>query len=185
MTSRCGDWIQTFTGRAVWPLDPRPGDICAVDIAHALANLCRFTGHCRAFYSVAEHSINVSHRVPQEDALWGLLHDAAEAYLCDLPAPLKRLPEFAFYREAEAWLMAAICERFGLPSQQPASVTEADARMLATEARDLMAPPPMRWELEAAPYSFTMSAPLKPGAAETSWLGRFDTLVAAERMERQ
>ena len=51
-------WIQTFTGKRMYPLDPKPEDICIEDIAHALSNICRFTGHTKKFYSVGEHSIN-------------------------------------------------------------------------------------------------------------------------------
>lgn len=68
---RRGDWIQTFTGRRFWPLDPRPEDVCIEDIAHALSLKCRFGGHCTRFYSVAEHSVHVSNYVPAEFALWG------------------------------------------------------------------------------------------------------------------
>ena len=74
---------------------PNPDDIRIEDIAHALSNQCRFAGHAREFYSVAEHSVHVSQLCLPEHALWGLLHDASEAYLVDLPRPLKLLPEFA------------------------------------------------------------------------------------------
>ena len=66
MNTRDDAWILTFTGRRVWPLDPRPEDICIEDIAHALALTCRFTGHCREFYSVAQHSVLVSHYVSDQ-----------------------------------------------------------------------------------------------------------------------
>lgn len=59
-TERAGDWMQTFTGRQFWPMDPRPEDLDILDIAHALSLLCRFGGHCQRFYSVAEHSVHVS-----------------------------------------------------------------------------------------------------------------------------
>ena len=68
----------------------------------------------REFYSVAQHSVIVSERVPPEHALWGLLHDASEAYLCDVARPVKRLPELAGYRDAEAAIMRAVSDRFGL-----------------------------------------------------------------------
>ena len=79
-------------------------------------------------------------------ALWGLLHDASEAYLVDLPRPLKLLPEFAAYREAERRLQRAVAVRFGLPSDQPASVTEADDTMLWIEAHSLLGSMPVEAE---------------------------------------
>jgi len=67
-------WIATASGRKMFPLDPRAEDIAIEDIAKALSQLCRFTGHCRSFYSVAEHCLRVSHACDPADALWGLLH---------------------------------------------------------------------------------------------------------------
>jgi len=87
-STRIGDWIETYTGKQFYPLDPYPEDIDVRDIAHALSNLCRFTGHCRAFYSVAEHSIYVSTHVPKTMALQALFHDAPEAYIADISGPL-------------------------------------------------------------------------------------------------
>ncbi len=86
-------WIQTFTGRRFWPLGARAGDVDVRDIAHALALKCRFNGHCRVFYSVAEHSVRVSRVMEvggRKMAMWGLMHDAAEAYLADLGGPIKK-----------------------------------------------------------------------------------------------
>jgi hypothetical protein len=91
---RRGDWMQTFTGRAFYPLDPRPEDIDPVDIAHALSLICRYGGHSSRFYSVAEHCVLMSHAVAPEHALWALLHDATEAYLGDMIRPLKRSGRF-------------------------------------------------------------------------------------------
>jgi uncharacterized protein len=170
------DWIQTYTGLKVHPLHLRPEDICIEDIAHALSMLCRFTGATQQFYSVAQHSVWVSHRCAPEDALWGLLHDASEAYLMDLPRPLKRAPEFTFYREAESRAMLAICERFGLPWGTPLSVKEADARMLATEARDLMAPLHPEWRLMEEPYERRIYG-WEPELAKSVFLGRFGQLT--------
>jgi hypothetical protein len=118
--------ITTFSGMRFWPLIPNPADIRIEDIAHALSNQCRFAGHSREFYSVAEHSVRVSQHCRPEDALWGLLHDASEAYLSDVPAPLKELPAFEAYRAAERSLQGTIAVRFGLSTEQPRSVTEAD-----------------------------------------------------------
>src|ERR1035441_1601867 len=93
--------ITTFSGVRFWPLIPNPADIRIEDIAHALSNQCRFGGHTREFYSVAEHSVRVSQLCTPENALWGLLHDASEAYLSDVTAPITELPQLEAYRAAE------------------------------------------------------------------------------------
>lgn len=174
--TRIGDWLQTWRGVQFYPLDPRPEDILIEDIAHALARQCRFSGHTRVTYSVAEHSVRVSQIVPAEDALWGLLHDASEAYLVDLPRPLKRLPEFARYRLAEADLMVVICDRFGLRHIEPESVREADAVLLATEARDLMGPRPAPWSAMPEPLPEVIH-PWAAELAESVFLDHFKRLT--------
>lgn len=137
--SRTGDWIQTYTARQFWPCDPLSGDIYIEDIAHSLALQCRFTGHCKYFYSVAQHSVLVSRHVPPDVAIWGLLHDASEAYLTDLSRPLKRASLLGSeYRLIEHRLMMAVCDRFALDPQEPLSIKIADNRLLMTEKRDLM-----------------------------------------------
>src|ERR1051325_4550411 len=120
-----GDWMQTFSGRRFYPLSPRSDELDPADIAHALSLLCRFAGHVERFYSVAEHCVHLSYAVPPEDALAALLHDATEAYVVDVPRPLKRsLPE---YQEIEFGVWAVIVERFGLLSVTlPDSVKWAD-----------------------------------------------------------
>jgi hypothetical protein len=132
-----GDWMQTFTGRRFYPLSPRAADIDAADIAHALSLLCRYGGHVDRFYSVAEHCVLMSRAVPPEDALAALLHDATEAYIVDVPRPLKR--QLPGYREIEQAVWHAIAVRFGLDLALPASVHEADNRILLTERNALMA----------------------------------------------
>jgi hypothetical protein len=136
--------IQTASGARFNPFAPDPTAISVDDIAQALANLCRFGGHCRAFYSVAQHSCHVADVVAgqggtADETHWALLHDAAEAYLGDLPQPIKqhsRLGEL--YREAELRLQEAICRRFGLPPAPPPIVKEVDRGMLAAERSMLM-----------------------------------------------
>lgn len=88
-------WIRTFTGKRFYPLKPTIEDIDILDIAHALSNQCRFSGHSKWHYSVGQHSVYVSQVVRSlggspTDIMWGLLHDASEAYLVDLPTPVKR-----------------------------------------------------------------------------------------------
>jgi hypothetical protein len=177
--ARAGDWIQTFSGIAFWPLDPRPDEIHIEDIAHALAMQCRFTGHVRRFYSVAEHSIHVSLLCDPSDALWGLLHDASEAYLADVARPVKRLPSMAEYKAAEKRLQSAIAGRFGLGANEPDSVQKADNVMLGIEARDLMAPLQPGWEKWLAligSHGLVLTQPWSPEEAEARFLARFQTL---------
>lgn len=126
------------SGRQFWPLDPRPDEIDIEDIARALSHICRYGGHCRKFYSVAEHSLLVSHFVPSEHAMTGLLHDAAEAYLGDIPRPLKKQPVMDGWFVAEQQLEAAIAERFGVTMPMPASVKEIDDRIILDEWEQLM-----------------------------------------------
>lgn len=129
--------IITFTGHYIDLLDPDPSRICIEDIAHALSNLCRFAGHTNHFYSVAQHSINLAHGpyVPDIYALEALLHDASEAYLVDIPRPLKNLlPE---YVKIEKNMQIIIGTVFGLKYHTDPLVAriidEADARILKAE----------------------------------------------------
>lgn len=175
--SRYGDWIQTFTGLVMYPLDPRPEDICIEDIAHALSNLCRFTGHCREFYSVADHSVRVSYACDPADALWGLLHDAPEAYIADMSRPVKRYAPFGqMYREIEDGIMRVICEKFNLSISMPRTVKQADTALLMTEKRDLMHGCNKSWEDTGAPLSGTIR-PLYPYHARQLFLTRFAELM--------
>src|SRR5690554_7094997 len=102
-------FIQTYTGRRFYPLDPNPADVCIEDIAHALSRITRFNAHINAeWYSVAEHSVHVSRIVPPEYALAGLLHDASEAYIADVSRPVKHTDMMAGYRLNETRLMLKI-----------------------------------------------------------------------------
>lgn len=147
--------IVTFTGRVIEPLNPDPAEIDILDIAHALSNQCRFTGHTNEFYSVAQHSVLVSRHCAPEDALWGLLHDASEAYLADIPRPVKRFTDWGRgYLDAENTLMFSVIDAFDLEGHSlthlrpremkyaiinmPMSVKESDDLLLRTEMRDLM-----------------------------------------------
>lgn len=139
-TSR-GPYITTFTDKKFYPSDIRPIDIDITDIAHALSNQCRFGGHTIEFYSVASHCLLVSKVLPPELKLQGLLHDASEAYLVDVPRPIKYLPDFNRYREIEAAVQKVIYKKFGCNWPDPDEIHKADNLLLATEARDLMRNP--------------------------------------------
>lgn len=128
--------IVTATGRLFDLANPSPSDVHLQDIACHLAQICRFTGATRHHYSVAQHCVLVAECVPFKDRLAALLHDAAEAYLGDVSAPLKALlPD---YRRLEATVHAAICASFGIPAAIPATVQDADARILHDEACALL-----------------------------------------------
>jgi 5'-deoxynucleotidase YfbR-like HD superfamily hydrolase len=161
-----GPYLQTVSGRWVNPFDPNPEQLDAGDIARALANQCRFGGHCRTFYSVAQHSVLVSRLVEErggdvEDVFAALMHDATEAYLGDMPHPLKhRSPLGAAFKEAEEHLERAIRERFAIKRDVP-QIKPADRALLATERRafsaetwfwpELDGVPPLDLELTAWP----------------------------------
>lgn len=137
-------WIQTYTGKKFYFSDPRVDQINLVDIAHGLSLQCRFAGQCDVFYSVAEHCVRmVNWRLPG-DAKIQLLHDAAEAYLSDIPTPIKRiLPEFQALEDS---ILKAIFYKYGLNILDLETIKEADKIMCATEQRDIMKPPLDKWE---------------------------------------
>lgn len=165
------DWIQTFTGRHFYPFNPKAEDIDILDIAHALSLQCRFTGHVQKFYSVGQHSLLVSDLCLKDDKLYGLLHDASEAYLTDVARPVKHHPNFSLYRIAEAQIMEKVWERFGLSKDVPASVHVADEEALSIEARCLMGSIE-GWE-GLVPTTREI-IPISPGAAEKTFLAVFN-----------
>ena len=175
--SRKGDWQQVYGMRKFWPLDPRPAEVHHEVVAHALALQCRFGGHVNAFYSVAEHSVRVSLACDPKDALWGLLHDASEAFLCDLVRPVKVQPEYEPYRRHEAAIMKAVCIRYALVFARPESVSRADEVLLATEARDLISPECLTaWRFTVPPLPERID-PWTWQEAETRFLARFAQLT--------
>jgi uncharacterized protein len=172
-------WIQTYSGGQFWPLNARVEEVQLTDIAHALSMICRYTGHVREFYSVAQHSVIASLIVPFEDAKWALMHDATEAYLCDVARPVK--PFLGEYKEIENQLMGVICSKFGLALEEPASVKQADLILLATERRDLMAAPPVPWlSTENVTPLNGIIHPVPPAKAKEIFLKRFTELFGSE-----
>jgi len=175
------NWIQTFTGKKFYPLEPKKEDINITDIAHALSNQCRFAGHCTQFYSIAQHSVLVSLMCPEQHMLRALLHDAAETYLVDIPSPLKVLPEFEPYRIAEKRLMDVICEVFDLDKDEPDIVKYVDKRMLATEARDLTLTEGRGWSSLVEPFEFHIR-PWTPEYARAKFISRFYELYSLRKL---
>jgi|Deesub1362A_J573_1020465.scaffolds.fasta_scaffold01994_9 hypothetical protein len=170
-------WAATAGGGRYHLLAPDPAQVHITEIAWALGNLCRFNGHTRCFYSVAQHSVLVSELVGPEHRLWGLLHDAHEAYVGDNIWPLKAaVPELARVEEPAKRAVAAA---FGLPWPEPEEVKRADLLMLATEARLFMPPPaPEGWDLPVEPLDMEI-VPLPPEEAAALFLVRFRELFHA------
>lgn len=142
-------YIETYTGKKFDVFNPQPEDISIVDVAHALSMMCRYNGHCKYFFSVAEHSINVCDFVAKTSnnkklLLWGLLHDATEAYLADITSPVK--PYLSNYVELEQKIMGVICGKFGLQVGMPTVIHEADIEMLRAEAYQLMTSKGVNWK---------------------------------------
>lgn len=166
--------LRTASGAYVDPLALQPQDVSIVDVARSLSHLCRFGGHVPVFYSVAQHSVIVSHNVPPQHALWGLLHDGGEAYLLDMPKPIKVRDAMAQYREAETAAQRAVIHAFGLVMPQPAEVTLADQRALATEDRDVRRLG--RREVTYEPF-VEQIVPAGPDEAMALFLERFNELA--------
>jgi len=154
-------WIVTYTGKRFFPLAPRIEDLDIVDIAHALSNQCRFTGHCREFYSVAQHSILAAYHAPAWLKLTMLLHDASEAYLCDMSRPVKHSPGLSAFRAAEDAVQRLVGQRFGVSFADPL-VKQIDDRMLMTERRDLTNVA-QTWSAGHLPPFEEIITPLAPG----------------------
>lgn len=171
-------WLQTYSGGRFHPLNPVVDEVRIEDIAHALSLLNRFAGHTKVPYNVADHSLRVMDHCSPRYKLLGLLHDAAEAYVIDLPSPIKNDSSMSNYRLMEARVQAVIFKACGVeaPSHaangMPPDVAYVDARMLATEVRDLMSPPPEPWFWLPEPYPGTIR-PLDHAQAEAAFLDAF------------
>jgi len=172
-----GHWVNTYTGKHFHYLDPQPEEIDIIDIAHSLSLTCRYGGHCKQFYSVGDHSIRVAEIVPKELKLQALLHDAAEAYLTDLPRPIKYdIPKF---RDIEDEIQQVISTKFvigyppfpweGLTAKRV--IKQADNILLATEARDMMHDM-VDWEALPDPLP-EMILPMCSSAVENVFMMRF------------
>lgn len=167
---RVGGWIQTFTGRRIFPLDPRPDEIDIRDIAHSLSLQCRYNGHVNQFYSVAEHSVILSYEVDPVNALAALMHDASEAYLTDVPRPIKG--SFIGYYEYENRLMSVIAKKYGFDWPTNDQVKDYDTRILNDEREQLMGKGEYEWDYYGEPLGITIEA-WTPVLAEERFLDRF------------
>jgi 5'-deoxynucleotidase YfbR-like HD superfamily hydrolase len=178
-------WIATFTGRKVHPFALQAEDLDMEDIAASLSTKCRFLGHCRTFYSVAQHSVLVAQHVPKQWQLHGLLHDAAEAYVGDTVRPIKmqlRCEGMTLLEEVEHRIQAQIYAKFASPLSPTAKrcVKVNDLRALATEKRDLMpASLGQVWDVGAMPYKTRIYC-LHPEEAKRQFLDMYQELRNAK-----
>lgn len=178
------DWIQTMTGRKFRPFEPAIEAIDIRDVARGLATTCRYRGQIarRDFYSVAEHSVLVSHLVPFEFAREGLMHDAAEAYIGDIPRPIKRQPQLAGFVACEDEIHKVIAQKYGLRVDPTAhaAVKEFDDRILVDEIRALMMDPQLYYEestwLQGLEATGVRIIGLSPSQAEEYFMERFRAL---------
>lgn len=177
-------FMTTYTGKRFHLFDPRAEEICIEDIAHALSQLCRFTGHCRHFYSVGQHSWHASYLVPPAFAMEALLHDAAEAYINDLSRPLKHDPRMAGYIDVEQRIDTTIRHTFGLPiiAEPPymsPEIKDVDNKLVYTEAKQLVAE--SDWADRYPRYEDLELPVMLPTHVEAAFLMRYKELIRASR----
>jgi hypothetical protein len=163
-------WIQTYTGKRFCPTKFELADFDISDIANALARQCRYAGHCLRFYSVAEHCVHVCDKASPENQLAALMHDASEAYLVDIPRPIK--PLLVGYAGIEASIMSALAERYKFEWPLPSEVKHLDAAIITDERAQNMALSHEVWEttLPAIGAELQFWAPEK---ASFEFLARF------------
>ena len=175
------EWIQTHTDRAFWVLDPKIEDLHILDIAHGLGNMCRYNGQCRRFYSVAEHCVHLFNAAPDEFKAWALLHDASEAYICDVPRPYKHA--LANYAEIEDGIMQVVARKFGLQFPMPDEVKQLDARIVVNEMTALFGTPPRPWQINQPPIPSVTIHGWPPTTAKAQFLTAFAELVAGGQLD--
>jgi hypothetical protein len=177
---RNGDWLLLNSGQRYWPLDPRVGDFLIEDIAHGLSNICRWGGQTDKFYSVAEHSVLVSSFVRPELQLAALLHDAAEAFVGDVPRPLKRILG-APYQLIEDRTHEVIAMQFGIDKEMHPQIKEVDHRITVDERQQLFAnnDDDLPWQFaDGVGLSIDLSQPMLPWRAKQAFIQTYNFLVA-------
>lgn len=174
---RAVDFIETYTGRAFFPRSPRVEDFSIIDIAHHLSNDCRYSGATMQFYSTAQHCclladyVRVERKGSPLDCLQILMHDGAEAYLRDIPRPIKQhLPEYRKWDFALTMTMRAWLGLDGVPI--PDWQDELDSRIIADERLQLMTDSGNDWKHNVQPLDIVIE-PWTARYAEQEFLQRY------------
>lgn len=133
-----GHYIRTFSGTYinVFNIENELNNINIEDIAHSLSQQCRFSGHIQSYYSVAQHCLHVASLLPDEFKFEGLMHDASEAYLVDIPAPIK--PKLTEYKLIEFRVMDSIAKKYDFNHPFNIAIKNADLLALEFEWNNLM-----------------------------------------------
>ena len=163
--------INTVSGVEVNLLDPIPDMINIEDIAHSLSYQCRFGGHVSRFYSVAQHSVMVAAMAPKELKKYGLLHDAAEAYLQDITAPLKHIWGPA-YKILEERFMKVISLKFGLDLELFTAIKEFDKEAVEIEHNAFQCGKLYEWQTKARVLG-EQPTPYSPEASRVLFMSSF------------
>ena len=174
---RAAQFIETYTGRPFYPLNPRQEDISIIDIAHGLSLQCRYGGQISDFYSVAEHSVLLAMYAEEElhasvlDCLQILMHDAPEAFMTDIPRPVKQyMPE---YREWDHGINEAIRKWLSLEGiKTPDFQDEIDSRIIIDERAQLKSDSGLDWGHNLKPLGLEMQK-WHPRRAEIEFLMRY------------
>lgn len=175
--------MQTLSGDYFDLADPHHSPINIMDIAGSLSKQCRFTGHTKDLYTVAQHSVHVSHLVETETgstalALIALLHDAHEAYTGDISTPMKSVLGRKKVSQIENNITDAIMREFGIDTWADEMYKLADLIALATERRDQLREQERCWPCLTgiAPDSPRIVV-WSPDAACVFFINRFEDLI--------
>lgn len=179
------NWIGLLSGASMNYDEPEKSDVTLDDLASALSNICRFSGHLPCFYSVAQHLVNTSRIVPIKLAFDALMHDTAEAFTNDLPTPLKwSLPVF---KDLEVRIESAMAKRFGFNYPYDSAVKLADTQMLLLEKKYVKLDDRYWPNFDGIEYehlaSFVDLKPWQPVRAKREFLERYEELTSGKRKQ--
>lgn len=170
--------IRTISGRYFTFSRPQDYKFDIEEVGHSLSNICRYTGHVREFYSVAQHSVLVSYCVPEPDVKTAFGHDFGESVLGDVSSPLKA--QLEDYKAREYVVEKEIARQFGLIFPHPPSVKSADLRVMLAEMRDLKDGYISADYPGLKPIDYPIR-PMEPKMAFTYFMNRWEEILRKER----